>query len=101
MSFHLRWTADATAVFQQLQEAAERAPTTRHAAGKKAKSSKQEGLFKQVAKSVGQLASALHSGHTRARKTQSFFTLRRKRPVYLHCIAEKAWYFCAIARLKP
>jgi hypothetical protein len=71
MSFQLRWTAEATTTFRQLQAAAERASTTRakarkQAAGKKTKSSKQEGLFKQVAKAVRQLAvdprhSSLHT----------------------------------------
>jgi hypothetical protein len=55
MSFELRWTREATETFQQLQAAAERAKAGREASGKK-KSSKQEGLFKQVAKAVKQLA---------------------------------------------
>ena len=72
MSFQLRWTAEATRTFQQLQGAAERAATTRAKAEKqttgkkKTKSSKQQGLFKQVAKAVRQLAtdprhSSLHT----------------------------------------
>lgn len=62
MSFGLRWTPEATETFQRLQGAAEQAATTRAKASKaasgktKKKSSKQEGLFKQVAKAVGQLA---------------------------------------------
>jgi hypothetical protein len=71
MSFRLRWTAEATRTFQQLQRAAEQAATTRAKASKaggkgKTKSSKQEGLFKQVAKAIRQLAadprhSSLHT----------------------------------------
>lgn len=57
MSFRLRWTPEATTTFEGLQQAAERAEQRR--AGSKgkgrAKSSKQEGLFKQVAKAVGLL----------------------------------------------
>jgi hypothetical protein len=60
MSFRLRWTSEATATFQELQQAAERAARARaeapKAGGKKTKSSKQEGLFKQVAKAVRLLA---------------------------------------------
>ena len=61
MSFRLRWTPEATETFQELQRAAEQAATTRvkvskAGAKKKTKSSKQEGLFKQVAKPVEQLA---------------------------------------------
>jgi hypothetical protein len=60
MSFRLRWTSEATATFQELQQAAERAVQARlngpKAGGKKTKSSKQEGLFKQVAKAVRLLA---------------------------------------------
>lgn len=61
MSFRLRWTAEATQTFQRLRRAAEQAAATRakasEAAGKgKTKSSKQEGLFKQVAKAIRQLA---------------------------------------------
>ena len=54
MSLRLRWTADATETFQRLQQAAERAQQARTSAKGKArtKSSKQEGLFKQVAKAV-------------------------------------------------
>jgi len=63
MKFRLRWTAEATETFQQLQRRAERAATARAKASKQTaggkkhtKSSKQEGLFKQVAKAVRQLA---------------------------------------------
>jgi hypothetical protein len=62
MSFRLRWTSQATETFLGLQRAAEhaaytRAQTSKRSGGsKKTKSSKQEGLFKQVAKAVAQLA---------------------------------------------
>jgi hypothetical protein len=62
VSFRLRWTADATETFQELQRAAEqaahaRARRSKQPGGKqKTKSSKQEGLFKQVAKAIRQLA---------------------------------------------
>jgi hypothetical protein len=62
MTFQLRWTSEATETFQELQRAAEQAAHSRAQAskqsggGKKTKSSKQEGLFKQVAKAVRQLA---------------------------------------------
>jgi hypothetical protein len=62
MSFRLRWTSEATETFQELRRAAEQAAHTRAKANKrssgkkKTKSSKQEGLFKQVAKAVRQLA---------------------------------------------
>jgi hypothetical protein len=61
MSFRLRWTTEATQTFQRLQGAAEQAATTRAKTGNasrkvRTKSSKQEGLFKQVAKAVRQLA---------------------------------------------
>jgi hypothetical protein len=56
MSFQLRWTTEATEVFRQLQGAAERAGTTKASKQKPTKSSKQEGLFKQVAKCVRHLA---------------------------------------------
>ncbi len=62
MSFRLRWTSEATETFQRLQGAAEQAANTRAKAGKQAggksktKSSKQEGLFKQIAKAIRQLA---------------------------------------------
>jgi hypothetical protein len=69
MSFRLRWTAEAGQTFQGRREAAERAAANRlkaNAGGKgkgKAKSSKQEGLFKQVAKAVELLAAEpRHSG---------------------------------------
>jgi hypothetical protein len=62
MSFRLRWTSEATETFQELRRAAEQAAHARAQANKrssgkkKTKSSKQEGLFKQVAKAVRQLA---------------------------------------------
>ena len=57
MSFQLRWTPQATETFEGLQQAAKRAADAaakRASAGegKERKSSKQEGLFKQVAKAV-------------------------------------------------
>ncbi len=69
MSFRLRWTPRATATFQGLRQAAERAAksrsqTSKSAKGKRhAKASKQEGLFKQVAKAIQLLAdNPRHSG---------------------------------------
>lgn len=62
MSFRLRWTRQGAETFQELQKAAEQAARTRAQASKgsdgakKTKSSKQEGLFKQVAKALRQLA---------------------------------------------
>ena len=62
MSFRLRWTSQATETFEELHKAAKRAASTRARASKqsggkkKRKSSRQEGLFKQVAKAVSQLA---------------------------------------------
>lgn len=62
MSFRLRWTSEATETFQELRRAAEQAANTRAQANKrssgkkKTKSSKQEGLFKQVTKAIRQLA---------------------------------------------
>jgi hypothetical protein len=72
MSFRLRWTSEAAETFQPLQRTAEQAANTRAKASKQAggkhktKSSKQEGLFKQIAKAVRQLAAdPRHSGlHT-------------------------------------
>ena len=59
MNFRPRWTAEATATFDELKRAAEQAATSRaksDSGGKrKTKSSRQEGLFKQVAKTVRQL----------------------------------------------
>ena len=57
MSFRLRWTPDAEKTFAALQQAAAKAALSRaNSQGKKkTKSSKQEGLFKQVAKSVSLL----------------------------------------------
>jgi hypothetical protein len=60
-SFQLRRTSQATETFQRLRGAAEQTVETRAKANKQAggknktKSSKQEGLFKQVAKAVRQL----------------------------------------------
>lgn len=63
MSLRLRWSPPAEQTYKQLQDAAERAAnkrsksTTKQSKGKKqTKSSKQEGLFKQVAKAIRQLA---------------------------------------------
>ena len=62
MSLRLRWTSHATETFEELHKAAERAASARARASKqsggrrKRKSSKQEGLFKRVAKAVSQLA---------------------------------------------
>jgi len=55
VSFHLRWTPEATKTFNELQKAAGQAATIRGAKSN-TKSSKQEGLFKQVAKAVRQLS---------------------------------------------
>jgi hypothetical protein len=59
MSFRLRWTPPAEQTYKQLQDAAERAANKRSEAKAKqsggknrTKSSKQEGLFKQVAKAI-------------------------------------------------
>jgi hypothetical protein len=54
MSFDLLWTDEARATFERLEQTARRAATTRRAKAKK-KSSRQEGLFKQVAKAIGLL----------------------------------------------
>jgi len=51
VSFEPRWTREAERTFEALKIDAEQAAATRRAA-KRAKSSKQEGLFKQVAKAV-------------------------------------------------
>jgi hypothetical protein len=59
MNFELCWRPDATAVFEELEQAARRAAETRVAKTSKSgknKASKQEGLFKQVAKAVQLLA---------------------------------------------
>jgi hypothetical protein len=59
MNFRARWTAEATATFDELRRAAEQAASGRARStsrGKrKTKSSRQEGLFKQVAKTIRQL----------------------------------------------
>jgi hypothetical protein len=54
MSFRPRWTVAADQTFQELQAAAERAKAGREKSvkNKATKASKQEGLFKQVAKAV-------------------------------------------------
>jgi|ERR1039458_2961671 hypothetical protein len=69
MSFRLRWTPEATKTFEGLEQAAERAARTRAEANKtsggkrRTKSSKQEGLFKQVGKAIWYLAdNPRHSG---------------------------------------
>ena len=54
MSFELDWTEEASRQYEELRRAAEQAATARRKTGKK-KSSKQEGLFKQVHKCVTQL----------------------------------------------
>lgn len=54
--FKIRWTDEAQTQYDVLKEAAEAAAVTRQVKGK-SKSSKQEGLFKQVQKSVALLAS--------------------------------------------
>jgi hypothetical protein len=63
MSFRLRWSLPAEQTYKQLQDAAERAANKRleskakQSGGKnRTKSSKQEGLFKQVAKAISQLS---------------------------------------------
>jgi hypothetical protein len=55
MNFRPRWTAEATATFDELKRAAEQAAASRAKSKGKTKSSQQEGLFKQVAKTVRQL----------------------------------------------
>ncbi|GAC1512819.1 MAG: hypothetical protein NVS1B3_16830 [Candidatus Dormibacteraceae bacterium] len=63
MTFEPRWTAEAAETFDGLQTAALQATQKRRPAGgrsspgRKTKSFKQEGLFKQVAKAVQLLAS--------------------------------------------
>jgi hypothetical protein len=62
MTFQLRWTPEAEETFEKLRDAAQKASQTRQRTGK-TKSSKQEGLFKQVAKAVQLLGSdPRHSG---------------------------------------
>lgn len=62
MSFELDWTQEASNQYDGLRRAAEQAATTRRETGKK-KSSKQEGLFKQVHKCVTHLmANPRHPG---------------------------------------
>ncbi len=59
MSFRLRWAPAATRTFEELQQAAEaaaRARSSQSGDSRRRKSSKQEGLFKQVAKAVQLLA---------------------------------------------
>lgn len=51
MSFSLRWTPQAEETFEELQRAAEKVAGTRKKTGKR-KASRQEGLFKQVAKTI-------------------------------------------------
>ena len=56
MSFRLRWTDTASGTFDELLAAAQKAAATRAKTGE-TKASKQEGLFKQVSKSLEYLAS--------------------------------------------
>jgi hypothetical protein len=56
MSFRLGWTPEAQETFQRLQRAAEQPANARAKTRGKAKSSKQEGLFKQIAKATRLLA---------------------------------------------
>ncbi len=51
MAFRPRWTEEAAAQFESLQAAATKA-TSKRSSGRRAKSSKAEGLFKQVEKCV-------------------------------------------------
>lgn len=60
MSFRLRWTSDANKTFEELQRVARVSAAKKPRAKKRTKSSKQEGLFKQVAKAVQQLANDPH-----------------------------------------
>ena len=55
MAFTLRWTATANAEYVKLRDAARKAKATRETGGN-SKSSEQEGLFKQVYKSLQYLA---------------------------------------------
>lgn len=52
MSFTPNWTSVAERAFNELRAAAEQAAVSR-AGAKRTKASKQEGLFKQVAKAIG------------------------------------------------
>ena len=54
MAFDLKWTPAATSAFSDLEAAARSAKESREISGK-SKSSKQEGLFKQVAKALNRL----------------------------------------------
>jgi hypothetical protein len=56
MHFTLVWTSQAARTFEELKEAAVRSQQDR-ATGKKAKPSKQEGLFKQIVKCLSLLSS--------------------------------------------
>lgn len=56
MPFTLRWTIAADSSYRQLQSAAEKASATSTAKGR-TKSSKQEGLFKQIQKTLRLLQS--------------------------------------------
>ena len=63
MAFTLVWTDSATSEFERLEAAARKAHANRLKPPKKTKASKQEGLFKQVAKAVGLLqANPRHPG---------------------------------------
>jgi hypothetical protein len=62
MAFELRWTPEARETYNNIRAAAETAFTNRQQSGK-TKSSKQEGLFKQVHKCVKMLSeSPRHPG---------------------------------------
>ena len=55
MAFHLKWAREGRAQYDQLKRAAIKAEATRRRTGK-TKSSRQEGLFKQVHKALGHLS---------------------------------------------
>jgi hypothetical protein len=54
MAFKLRWTEVAAATYEELKSAADRAKKNR-ARDRKSKSSKQEGLFKQIGHALAKL----------------------------------------------
>lgn len=56
MSFEIFYTETAEKTFTELETAAYKAFQTRFAAGQKSKSSKQEGLFKQLRKTIAFLS---------------------------------------------
>jgi hypothetical protein len=51
MAFSLRWTSSADKTYQQMKAKAEKLSTSRRAKGKR-KSSREEGLFRQVHKTI-------------------------------------------------